>query len=210
MPYVIPHDKKSRDVLPEDMATVTKDGEEMLLLCGQKHGYHKAARAIAHSQINNTDPLRFFVTNDGTFVINPVVTRHSSTKYLRQEGCMSYPLFQENHVERWLKMEVEYLSIEADGEDKLKMVGPIKRQLKGLDAQIWQHELDHFEAQYVWPYIYREGQPPEDGVYYKEGWAMPVMRVALTEEEVAELSKKANIGEPAPEITEEAKVSDNN
>lgn len=159
-----PHEKKSREVedIKGDLMMIEIDGYYMYKSLSEPHGFHlRGAYAIAHSQINDSDPLRFFVirknlsdTNDPNpeceVIVNPRIVRHTNYKHKKAEGCMSFP-FTESLAEtgRYNKITVEFQTVgERDGEMHLS---PLQtRELHGLEAQIWQHELDHFNCKYIY------------------------------------------------------------
>lgn len=68
-------------------------------------------------------------------LINPVVVSFSGRKYAAEEGCLS--LAGVRSTERYPAVTVEYLDM------KFK---PRKRTFRGFEAQIVQHELDHFDG----------------------------------------------------------------
>jgi peptide deformylase len=141
--YVKSHAKISRQVVEEDLERVQKDAEIMYELCFKKYGLHRRAHAIAHPQINSTDPLSFFVRVENEIIINPVIVGHDPEKWEKVEGCMSFPDKLNTPVLRWHRIEVKFQKIE-DG----KLVDHF-RVLKNLNSQIWQHEIDHLNAKYI-------------------------------------------------------------
>lgn len=130
------HKIVSRAVAESDLPRVLSDAKEMVGLC---HGTRKAY-AVAHSQVTLEDPLRFFVKSDGSVVVNPNITCHSATGYVAAEGCMSLPEAGLFEVPRWDVMEVEYRDA---GWKK------IHRKVRGVEAQIFHHEIDHMDGKYV-------------------------------------------------------------
>jgi len=144
--YVKPHTKVSREVAPYDMKRVLEDAPRLLLLCMLPRGVHKGGYAVAHPQIDDKDPLRFFVTATNEVIINPKIIKHTSFGLLKQEGCLSYPDVPKVSVERFYRITCEYRTIANKGLSEIKTV-----DLKGLPAQIWQHEIDHLDAKYVIP-----------------------------------------------------------
>ena len=75
------------------------------------------------------------IGNSVTLMVNPVITDHSKDMYEVSEGCLS--LTGERTTKRWQVITVEYL----DKNFKKK-----KKTLRGFEAQIVQHEMDHFEG----------------------------------------------------------------
>lgn len=142
-----PHNKKAREVKQEDLQRVLDDAINMYESCFEKHGNYNGGHAIAHTQVEEVDPLRFFVTRDGDCIINPIITRHTKFEQQHLEGCLSYNDKPEVRVGRYYRVEVEYYVFDEDaiddGEHKL-----IKKQdqLKGMPSYIFQHEIDHLNG----------------------------------------------------------------
>ena len=88
--YVPPHAVVSREVFLEDLPSINTDREIMKALCGLTIGLLRGAHAIAHSQIEDKHPLRFFVTANA-IVVNPRIVQHTNYGHLKQEGCMTFP-----------------------------------------------------------------------------------------------------------------------
>ena len=145
--YVKPHDKRSREVMEEDIERVIKDAHIMYNLCYTKVGMYSGGYAVAHPQIDDKDPLRFFVTVGKEVVINPVIVRHTKFSSPKLEGCMTFPDRERIEVPRFYKITAEYQELMEDG----KLSGVKIMELKGTDAEVWQHECAHLEP---WGYIY--------------------------------------------------------
>lgn len=140
--YVKPHKKISREVKQEDLAVIHREGEVLYELCSERIGLYPGARALAHGQIEKKDPLRFFVTDQGEAIINPKILRTTRHRVASLEGCLSFPFLQEKVVQRFNKLEVEYQTLDDNGQ-----FTEVKReQLSGKRAMIFQHEIDHFEG----------------------------------------------------------------
>jgi len=71
-------------------------------------------------------------------MVNPVITDKSKAVYEAQEGCLSH--IGERNVTRYKIITVEYL----DSRFKKK-----KQTFKDFEAQIIQHEMDHFEGKLI-------------------------------------------------------------
>ncbi|MGN1107130.1 MAG: peptide deformylase [Huintestinicola sp.] len=83
----------------------------------------------------NKTVLAAFIGDKLTVMINPVIVNKSKKTYEAEEGCLS--LTGKRTVTRFEVIEVEYL----DKRFKRK-----KQVFKGFDAEIIQHEMDHFEG----------------------------------------------------------------
>lgn len=144
--YVAPHKKKSRPVTPADLERVKHDAHNMMDLCNVPHGVHeKGAFAIAHSQIDDKDPLAFFVTRDGRTIINPRIVKHGDQEDVLYEGCMSYPERGSVRVRRWHKIEVAYQKLNYWTDEMVDS----SAMYANLKAEIWQHEIDHMDGVYI-------------------------------------------------------------
>ena len=64
---------------------------------------------------------------------------------------MSFPTRPQIKVPRWQKIEVEFVTIMVDPEnkEKFKLSGVQKLKLSGHQAWIFQHEIDHGNAQFI-------------------------------------------------------------
>lgn len=140
-----PHRKKSRVVNlrnEEDRKRIIQDTKPMLELCKTKSGIYNGALAIAHCQITDNDPLRFFVTESGSVYINPQILQHTRTTIDSEEGCYSYPDRKPIVVKRFNKINVVYEGISFDG--------IMQENISGKLAKVFQHEIDHFNAIYIY------------------------------------------------------------
>lgn len=141
--YVKPHNKVSRVVTQNDVEKVVQDAEKMYSLLFLPIGFCSTVphHGLAHPQVNSIDPLRFFVTQKEV-VINPKIIRQTNYKIRKYEGCLSFYDRPGTEVMRSHKIEVEYQTIEDDD-----TLSPVKHLiLTGLDAEIWQHEVDHLNG----------------------------------------------------------------
>ena len=145
---VKPHRKVSREVTEKDMERVMEEAHVLYNICYSQVGRYPGAFAMAHPQIDDKDPLRFYVTVDKEIIVNPVMVRHSNYTVDHLEGCISFPDREQVMVKRWHKCEVEYQALGPDGKFGDKM----KRKLSGMDAFICQHELEHIVGKSIYDY----------------------------------------------------------
>ncbi len=105
----------------------------------------KVPFALAANQMNNKGKrlnIRAFVTVDvktgkWSIIIDPLITKFIGAKDLKHEECMTWDVMKVE-VERNYYIRVNYYDIEGKlHENELK---------DGLNAQIWQHELDHLNG----------------------------------------------------------------
>jgi peptide deformylase len=146
MKVIKPHKKVSRDVTEDDLKFVAQEAKEMEKLCNKETGRYPGGLAIAHCQVNEDDPLRFFVTRAGGIVVNPIIMARQKYPTMSSEGCLSYPDTAEVQVPRAKQVTVRFYNL-VNGE-------MLKREntISGLNAYIFQHELDHFDGKYVFDY----------------------------------------------------------
>lgn len=122
--------------------------EEMVELCTQPVGKFPAAHAIAHCQVEEDNPLRFFVCIEGFAVVNPRIIEKSEP-FMHTEGCYSFPYRDPKKVRRFNRVKVEYIEVK-----KGKMFGwSIKKRVReftDLQACIYQHEIGHFNCHTIY------------------------------------------------------------
>lgn len=149
---VKPHDKKSREVKESDIMRVVNESKILYNLCFTPSGLYQGAHAIHHSQIDDKDPLNFFVTVGREIIINPKFIRHSNYTVDSKEGCQSFADKKTTTVQRWHKCEVEYISLiqDKDDENKFLLSNPIRKNLSGFQSFVFQHEYDHGDAKYIY------------------------------------------------------------
>lgn len=146
--YVPPHNKVSREVTDEDLDRVISEGEIMFNLCAIPRGGTRGAEAIAHMQIEDKDPLAFFVTKNGEFVINPKIQRTTGVTVDSEEGCMSFPAEPAITVQRHHKIEATFQTLlPGEGEGGKPTLSPALRiGISGHNAKIFQHECSHING----------------------------------------------------------------
>lgn len=139
-----PHKNKSREVREKDISRVRTISIDMLELAKNPPSSLKRIVALAHSQVEKKDPLRFFVMDSGEIIINPQIIKHTNTTVDSEEGCLSFPNEPSVIVQRWNKCEVNFQKIESN-----KLVN-YKENTNGQRAKMFQHEIDHFNAKYIY------------------------------------------------------------
>jgi peptide deformylase len=137
---VKPHKKKSGKVTEKDIERVIKDAHILYNLCHTQIGMYPGGFALAHPQIDDKDPLRFFVSREKEIIINPEIIDHTKVTVEKIEGCLSYPDLPPKTVERYNKITVEFKVLTTDGKISEKKT----LNLGGKMAQIYQHEMQHF------------------------------------------------------------------
>lgn len=92
---------------------------------------------LASTQIGRNE--RFFIAKSGeNFIIcfNPKILSTSSKTKTYFEGCLSIPNYY-GETARSITASVEYMDEQGQ---------KVKKKLRGLDAWIFQHEMDHLEG----------------------------------------------------------------
>jgi len=184
---VKPHSKISRRVQNADIIRVQREAKIMLQLCTLPIGIHEGGIAIAHPQIDKQDPLRFFVTKNDEVVINPVIIRQTKFKVPTQEGCLSFPMFKPGWTSRSHKVEIEYQEITKEG-----VLSDVKvAKLKGLQAHMVQHEIEHFDGKYVYDLAILEKPSDNSG----DEQTTPSSSEENTDSSQSDVSQNENDGE---------------
>lgn len=93
---------------------------------------------LASTQIGKDEQYFIAKGEKGTFIayFNPKILKYSDKKKVYLEGCLSIPNYW-GETERSVWVEVEY-----EDQNGAKIV----KKLKGLDAHIFQHEVDHLNG----------------------------------------------------------------
>lgn len=112
----------------------------MIELCHKRNGNYPGAFALAHCQVDHENPLAFFVFSDGRIIINPTLVGGAGPGRHR-EGCMSFPIAPMKTVMRYNFVTVKYLDENFE---------EITRESQGLEAAIFQHEIDHFNGKSIY------------------------------------------------------------
>lgn len=181
--YCEPHNIKSRWVTAADIPQVMADGKDLVAMCNLPRGKYSSIGALAHSQIEATNPLRFFVLPNGMVVINPVITSNTKVPVMKKEACMSFP---DNdailELPRYNKITVTYQTLAKleDGSDPV-LSKTITETLNGGVSHVYQHECGHLNG----CNIYDADYSPEKSIGLGDG--LPVdMAIWGTDEIPAE------------------------
>jgi len=152
---VQPHQNKSREVTHFDIERVYNDAKLMYDMIGTQIGNYKSFYAIAHQQIVTIDPLRFFLVNPAysifdalpeAIIVNPKIIRHTNQIIDKEEGCLSFATMPMVKVKRWNKCEVSFHVLESN----MTISEPHTMNLSGRVAQVFQHEKEHFDCDYIY------------------------------------------------------------
>jgi peptide deformylase len=136
-------------------------------MCNLPRGKYSGISALAHSQIEDKDPLRFFVFPKGLVIINPVITAHTKAPIFKTEGCMSYPDEEAKiMVPRYNKVTATYQTLARKDENSEPVLsGQITEELNGGAAHVFQHECGHLNG----CNIYDKDYDPEKSIGLGDG-----------------------------------------
>ena len=165
--YCAPHNKKSRWVTEADLPRVVADGKDLVAMCHLPRGKYSGIAALAHPQIEDKDPLRFFVLPNGAVVINPVITDHTKVPVFKKEGCMSFADEEaKNMIPRYNKITVTYQTLaRADEKSDPVLSKPQTEELNGGTSHAFQHECGHLNG----TNIYDENFDPQSSIGFGDG-----------------------------------------
>lgn len=116
-------------------------------------GKYPVASSISHCQMEENDPLRFFVLGNSWHVfegnpvklkkffgfpwprtiINPEIIAHGKSEIKSREGCMGFPHEKTIRIKRWEVIVVKYWTF----------FGPREKKFYLYRACVIQHEIDH-------------------------------------------------------------------
>ena len=145
MEIVKPHKKISKEVSRKDLQKVLIDSLSMIDYCSNPSENFKVILALAHCQIDEKDPLRFFVTREKEIIINPIIINHTNSIVDSVEGCVTFPEKSNIIVQRYNKCQVKYYIF-----DEEKVLMEIEEKLSGRRAKMFQHEIDHLNGIYIY------------------------------------------------------------
>ena len=122
--------------------------ENIQQTCEQPLGDHtRGALAIAHCQLEEKNPLRYFVTVNGFAVVNPHISKKVGKPFQHSEGCMSFADKKcLRRVERYKKVIASFSQVFPDG----KIIEQKEVEIEGRLALILQHEIDHMNGRHLW------------------------------------------------------------
>lgn len=155
--YIIqnPNKIKSRPVTDEHIPLIVSLKDEMVQLCHEPIGeYKNGGFALSHVQVDDKNPLRFYVMSNGQVIINPEITDHTKHQIFRKEGCLSFPYAEPRIVQRWNVITLEYQTLilepvnsPEDYDNPRYSLSQLRRvRLTSKYAIIAQHEIDHMNG----------------------------------------------------------------
>ena len=120
-----PATKEDTAVVRDLLDTLAANSDRCVGMAANMIGIHKTILAAA-------------IGGKAVAMVNQKITDHSKETYETEEGCLS--LDGVRPVKRWEIITVEYL----DHRFKKK-----KQTFRGFEAQIIQHEIDHFDGKII-------------------------------------------------------------
>jgi len=149
--FVPPHNNVSRHVTEADVERIVEEAKILYEICLVGRGEYNHVYAMAHPQIDDKDPLRFFVTTEGFIIVNPVIFDNTHYLVTKTEGCMSYPEEPVKDVFRYHKCRMSYQTLKYKEKDGEKVTDPslspfTTSNYSGEDANIVQHEVAHLNG----------------------------------------------------------------
>jgi peptide deformylase len=165
MIIIKPHKNKSRKATDNDAQFIAEQASEMMLLAAKiEHDrkFFSSVFGIHHSQVCKK-PIDFFVLNptnamistryemrDSFVIINPEIINHTNNTVDSMEACLSFAGMPEVKVDRWNKITVRYqILVEQDNGSWLLSI-PHEENIGSILAKIFQHEMDHGQAKYIY------------------------------------------------------------
>lgn len=103
-----------RPVTDEDVPRILEAGQEMIDLCFMPYGKYLGSLIITHTQIEDKDPLNFFVVNSGEVIVNPKVVKHTEKPVDKMISSNVKPFADPKEVPVYNKIEIEYQSISTE------------------------------------------------------------------------------------------------
>lgn len=153
---IVPHRKVATPVT--SLKEILQDANAMSRIVNAEDA---KAYAIHHSQVSD-NPKSFFVVarkyrglfGGKTIIINPKIFKRDDMRTL-EEICLSYPHRGGKKVQRAMQIVCQF-SFEDPNGISMQTIGDISKpevqpfSLRGLAAQIFQHEYDHGNAVYIY------------------------------------------------------------
>lgn len=153
MRYVKFSGKLARQVLEDDIPRLLDEAVVMGELCRTPTGAYSGANAVSHNQIDDKDPLRFFVSSSGEIIVNPKIVGHTKVPVDSIEACTSFPERPPKTVQRYHKVTAQFQLITTD-----KKLSEMQEEgFSGAEAKVFQHECEHLNGHH----IYEAGHDPE-------------------------------------------------
>ena len=165
--YVEPHTKKTKWIKSSDIEKIMSDGRDLAACCNLPRGKYSGISALAHSQIDDKDPLRFFVLANGMVIINPVIIRHTNVPVAKNECCMSfYDRDIREGVLRYNKITVMYQTLAKGENGNVILSDPLTEELSGGQGHMFQHKISHLNGAVD---IYNDKCSPDDCLWLGNG-----------------------------------------
>lgn len=145
--YCAPHNKASKWVRAVDIDKIMSDGKDLVAMCNIPRGKYSGIAALSHTQIDDKDPLRFFVLSNGMVIINPIITKHTTVTVPKNEACMShYDKDVKKDIPRYNKITVTYQTLAKGDNGDVTLSKAVSEQLSGGQAHVFQHKIGHLNG----------------------------------------------------------------
>lgn len=171
--YCEPHNLKSKWVTDADIPKVLADGKDLVAMCNLPRGKYSGISALAHSQMDDKDPLRFFVLPTGMVIINPVIVNHTNTIIPKAEGCMSFPdrdIIKD--IPRYNKITVRYQTLATiEGSDLPVLSKIVTEGITGGSSHVFQHECSHLNGFNIYDEVY----PATSSIGFGDGTTVEIV-----------------------------------
>jgi len=142
-----------KEIIPEAIEIQKMIADRSVFIPGSKWD---ECYAVAQPQVSEK-PLRYFVLNpkwkelvkayEGDIIVNPqLLSKDKLSKIKSKEGCLSWPFRPIKSAKRFSQIEAKYVIIDNKG--RIKIIE--KKDLEGLAAIVFQHELDHLNGKSIW------------------------------------------------------------
>jgi peptide deformylase len=167
--YCDPHTLKSKWVEDIDLPRVLSDGKDLVAMCNLPRGRYSGIAALAHTQIDDKNPLRFFVFPKGMVIINPIIIKNTSVPLFKNEASMSYPDKDvKTMIPRYNKITVMYQTLFKKDEDSdVILSDPITEELSGGAAHVFQANVGYLNGPHS--DIYADDFDPSSALWLGEG-----------------------------------------
>lgn len=140
----------------DDIREEANDLQETLEMGDYLKGpFGKESLALHHSQVS-LDPYNFFVVkrslvggknNEVIAIINPVLLEvDKNSRTTSREGCISFPFRNDKKVLRYGRIKVKYQVPDSEGKELITR----EEWTTGIMANIFQHEIDHANAENIY------------------------------------------------------------
>jgi peptide deformylase len=157
--YVAPHNMPSRRVEKEDLPRVLEEGKRMLDLCAVPVGLFRDVPFVAHTQIDNKDPLRFFVFKSGSLLVNPEVVKPVTDEMIEvEEASASFPGEMKKTIQRYKKVLAKTQVVTRGMDGELTISGEVEKEVDGNLSVLMQMACEMLNGVHIYDIDYAPGK----------------------------------------------------